>query len=119
MIILTVHRCDGTLHREEWRFYLWVEQRALVVDWYERQARLSTRHKFRTTAAYQRLGLRRRDEHPAIRQCDVPMPPDVVQEAFRKLIEEVRVAFHMRPEDTGRADDYLRVLDIPKTSSPL
>lgn len=90
MITLTAHRNHGPLHREEWRFYL-KDGRTVLIDSYEHQARPSARHKFKTLMRYSRLRHNVSHDVGIFPREEVPLSPEIVELAFRKLAGELRV----------------------------
>jgi len=82
---------ESALSREVWRFIYFEDRHVLALDSYERQARETSRHKFRVVAAYKRLRHERTSDYDRLVEADVPIPDDVSREAHSQFAGRLRV----------------------------
>ena len=78
-----VVRVIDDLNRERWEFSLWDSPKAYL-ETYAVDERKTKRHKWRTKAAYERLGSGRTAHYEIIRE-EPEVPQDVIDEAMEKL----------------------------------
>lgn len=81
--MIEVTRNLSETEREIWQFTVsnWISDGVyLRLGLYAKQSRMSSRHKFRNEALWDKID--ERFYHSSIRRADVPEPDDVVQEAI-------------------------------------
>ncbi len=82
---ITIPGADG-LSQEVYRFWFWDQRNTLFLDTYERQTKLTRRHKWRTVASYARIGRSSR-----MTADQVPMPADLFERAKADFVSKITV----------------------------
>jgi hypothetical protein len=96
MSIIEVTRDLTGVHRHRWRF--WVDQSHrnidIVLSAFAVETRPSTRHKFRSDHGTRYESMDRRNGK--LSSFDVPMPNDVLWEAWGKAVSMVRIVHQLQ-----------------------